>query len=959
VKKGTRILLAACLAMVLLTSVGMQAVVMAQSTGTPGGNIEPEPSEDDKLHDGEPADSGVQEPPGPYEGGDLETPCEPDEPVEAGEPGEPEVPEEPGGPEQPEQPEVPVDPQVPDEPADPEDPADPGEPGDHTQPGQPGGPEVPEVPDPKEPEEPADLEVPEEPGDPGEPEEPEEPQVPGESDASDDQVVGEPPTGQIPPEPGLDVTITTGRSVYQAGDTVRLTVTLRNTGYVDLTDVRVEVPLANLDVLIPLVATGQEEVIQASFRIPYNFHMGYIGVGAYAECQYGDISVGSSDAALVVVDEEVTNQDFKECGLPPLPADWQSVVPLDVIPSLDEDTVAELREEQLSQAAGHRIKGASPGPFSLSEYPDTIEVSKDAEWIQGCRFYEVTLGITGSVPKVPLDVILVIDRSGSMGSGTNSSMHYAKEAAKQFARQVLEANPDNRVAVVSFAFEGKLDWWFIIPRLIGDLYTDTTIDIGFSNNVAQVNAAIDALVADGGTNTEAGFIRARNLMQADGRDGANKVIVFLTDGVPTVSIGREYGPNEPQQHNNHTRAAYEAGQSCHDLGYQVYTVALLKDVPQRSRAVARDTMQRAQNAGYYETFEAPDLSEIYDEIVHEIMYSAKNAVVTDQIPLDKFEFVRFQGEPSQGQAEYDESTGLITWNVGDVTTGATLSYVIRAKADFEGGTDIPTNDWAKLDYIDVNGNPQTKDFPVPTVDVPPPLTVDAGEDRTIPYGDGTTLGGNPTATGGTGPYTYLWTCDTEPGWSANVPNPSVYPDTTTRYTVTVTDQYGCSKSDDVLVTVLTGSITVTKHVEAGDKHKKFTIYVEGEDGKLWSMRLAHGESATIHGLKANGYRCTIREVVPMDYRLEGIEPSSVVITADTLAYKVTVTNRKVNDSWFRDWDEQENTFHLDFWEAPRSGDKQTVDGFAPDAVLPKAPQVVLDPGPGDEPGDEGESHDDE
>jgi len=477
--------------------------------------------------------------------------------------------------------------------------------------------------------------------------------------------------------------------------------------------------------------------------------------------------------------------------------------------------------------------------------------------------------------------------------------------------------------------------------------------------VAQVNDAIDDLVADGGTNTQAGFIRARNLMQADGRGGANKVIVFLTDGVPTVSIDREYGPSEPRQHNNHTRAAYQAGQSCHDLGYQVYTVALLKDVPQRSLSVAQDTMRRAQNAGYYETFDAPDLTGIYEEIVEELLYSAKGAVITDQIPLDKFEFVRFEGDPSQGQAEYDESTGLITWNVGDVTTGATLSYVIRAKADFGEGTDVPTNDWAKLDYTDVNGNPQTKHFPVPTVDVPPPLTVDAGEDRTIPYGDGTTLGGNPTATGGTGPYTYLWTCDTDPGWSADVPNPSVYPDTTTRYTVTVTDQYGCSKSDDVLVTVLTGSITVTKHVEAGDKYKKFTIYVEGEDGKLWSMRLAHGESATISGLKANDYRCTIREVVPMDYRLEGIEPSSVVITADTLAHEVAVTNRKVNDSWFRDWDEEENTFYLDFWEAPGPDDKQGVDGFVQDAVLPKAPEVVLDPGLGDESRDESESRDDE
>ena len=57
---------------------------------------------------------------------------------------------------------------------------------------------------------------------------------------------------------------------------------------------------------------------------------------------------------------------------------------------------------------------------------DTIEVSKTAQRTQGCRAYEITLGITGEPPSGPpkVDVILVIDTSGSMANGTPRSAMY-------------------------------------------------------------------------------------------------------------------------------------------------------------------------------------------------------------------------------------------------------------------------------------------------------------------------------------------------------------------------------------------------------------------------------------------------------------------------------------------------------------------------------------------------------
>jgi gliding motility-associated-like protein len=74
--------------------------------------------------------------------------------------------------------------------------------------------------------------------------------------------------------------------------------------------------------------------------------------------------------------------------------------------------------------------------------------------------------------------------------------------------------------------------------------------------------------------------------------------------------------------------------------------------------------------------------------------------------------------------------------------------------------------------------------------------VDAGADVTVCNGDPATLGGSPTASGGTAPYSYDW----QPG-GMTVPNPTVNPATTTTYTVTVTDANGCIGSDAVTVIV--------------------------------------------------------------------------------------------------------------------------------------------------------------
>jgi len=78
-----------------------------------------------------------------------------------------------------------------------------------------------------------------------------------------------------------------------------------------------------------------------------------------------------------------------------------------------------------------------------------------------------------------------------------------------------------------------------------------------------------------------------------------------------------------------------------------------------------------------------------------------------------------------------------------------------------------------------------------------PCEINAGTDETICFGGSTTL--NPAATG-FGNLTYAWSPATGLD-NAGIENPTASPTATTIYTVTVTDENGCTVSDDVAVTV--------------------------------------------------------------------------------------------------------------------------------------------------------------
>ena len=123
-----------------------------------------------------------------------------------------------------------------------------------------------------------------------------------------------------------------------------------------------------------------------------------------------------------------------------------------------------------------------------------------------------------------------------------------------------------------------------------------------------------------------------------------------------------------------------------------------------------------------------------------------------------------------------------------------------------------------------------------------PPTVDSGVADTIPDGSSTTLAGS--ATGGTSPYTYLWSPST--GLSnPNIANPVASPTITTTYTLTVTDYNGCVGVDSVRIVV-----THFMNVWSGNPYQPMNILVSG--ATVDGIDLVAGDEVAIFDVDGSG-----------------------------------------------------------------------------------------------------------
>ena len=427
-----------------------------------------------------------------------------------------------------------------------------------------------------------------------------------------------------------------------------------------------------------------------------------------------------------------------------------------------------------SFAEGEETGGGTESTQPVWPAEGSIKLDKDAKAVEGQKnLWEVTLGIQGRNYKTTSDVVLVIDKSGSMND--DDKLLDTKKAAIAFGEKLLTKGSTTRIAIVTYAETAA-------SINNGHFYTADELD--------AFKSQINGIKASGGTNQQAGIHVAQQLLDSDSPVGNLKNIVILSDGVPTYSyaitgsitctrdayverdskyVDYVYATMDVDwstanivcNHNNRIGSGYGIGvkkqsglsvNSCgkyssyisHGIatiweakqakatGTTIFSVALQVDTEGENilKACATDPTKGYYAIGKNDNVETK-LKDAFTAIAGSIAIAAKNGKVTD--PMSDYVSLDFTGNPvvtsdeavyKNGQADVYLSQGTVTrneqtlsWDVGNINedSPAIMKYRVHLNDNVESGNTYPTNKTTTFNYTDYQGNPAEKEFPIPTV----------------------------------------------------------------------------------------------------------------------------------------------------------------------------------------------------------------------------------------------------
>ncbi len=386
-----------------------------------------------------------------------------------------------------------------------------------------------------------------------------------------------------------------------------------------------------------------------------------------------------------------------------------------------------------------------------------VAFSKSAEWMNKDEgIAKITLSIEAKPVSKPSDVILVVDRSGSMDFSSSIFLdkhlsgedgvysvcmredHYidgkhfldgkiktkqdrysidkgcmtrydvAKTAVSNFLDNFYsrEDNNDSRVALVTFNSD---------TDDIKEIFSPNTIlsNQNFTNDKNTILSTMENLVdkLDGGTNyTNAlkkaeEFIKNRNKKEnKDGNENINSrptYVVFLTDGIP-----------DPIENDGKNVAS-----TLKQNGAIIYTIGIGKNVD--TKIIEKLSSSENVEDGYFTTTSsAKDLIEFYSNIANNIKNAGVDLSLEDVIG-DDFEY--FEDEmhlPTATPTLYpkdSEDGKTIKWYKKEITDPyKSYEFYIKLKDNDKNGTGTwNTNNRASISFIDINNEEKSLTADVP------------------------------------------------------------------------------------------------------------------------------------------------------------------------------------------------------------------------------------------------------
>lgn len=201
------------------------------------------------------------------------------------------------------------------------------------------------------------------------------------------------------------------------------------------------------------------------------------------------------------------------------------------------------------------------GATTATEDISALHLSKTASagenGIYNLTLEAYTTGMVISSTRVqPMDIVLVLDQSGSMLDpfGLEGSRNEAmKKAAKEFINAVAQNSSKHKVALVEFDSGA---------RMLKDL------TIMNSDGKKHLKSEISQLSPDGATRVDLGLKKATQILPKSDTTGRKQMVIVLTDGYPTNYDGFQTWVADD--------AIFQA-KGLKDGGVEIYTVGIFKN----------------------------------------------------------------------------------------------------------------------------------------------------------------------------------------------------------------------------------------------------------------------------------------------------------------------------------------------------------------------------------------------
>lgn len=429
--------------------------------------------------------------------------------------------------------------------------------------------------------------------------------------------------------------------------------------------------------------------------------------------------------------------------------DQVSIDSLDQVPSITvTDIDFESKENKNDNRLKIKMKASTGGTFERAtaknvQFANTqgLTITRTVKEVENLKnVWDVEIKVQGKAKSepVPTDIVLVLDRSGSMKNkaGNTTRAKLVEKASKELVEE-LTKTANTRVAVVSFGGKQiygrsekqeyyKAGTWTPIIKKQNGIYPTCKVETDFTNNSSQLNKAISNALGnvEQGTPIALGLIKAGILLQESSAN--NKYIILLSDGEATYS--RDGSGEGYKMTSEIKQDLVNAAEQVKARNITLFTIAAGEGITRDGK----DALQQCASQTSY-AYEAEDTQAALNEVMSDVASNIDTTVTTTKLiegitsqfnimlPKSKnfTDSVKVADYASFDSVDWDNVAAVMTqgtmaentlskqgmqWEIGDITSDKPAIIRYRVKmVDGDLGRLYPVSNNAHMTYTDEKG----------------------------------------------------------------------------------------------------------------------------------------------------------------------------------------------------------------------------------------------------------------